>query len=407
MKNRYILVASLLLSNFFAKAQKTSSTDSIRVNQTEVELVYNHYTQNGDNSPITGGIGTERLTVYGPSVNVKKTFGENAISFQLGADIISSASTDNIDFVKSSASILDTRSYGNINYIRTLGKNKLTLNAGIGASIESDYFSFAKYLGISKTSKDNMQTYSAQVQIFNDDLRWGRLDSEYSRPAFLIYPQELRFQEWYDVVKRNSYNLNLNFSQIVDKRNVIGLLGAISFQDGLLATPFHRIYFSDGTLAVEQFPKKRIKGSIGFKWNRFIKGNFILKNSISGYADDFDILGFAFENETALKLNPKWTVFSNLRYYQQSASKYFAPYLEHDSNDRFYTSDYDLSKFNSFKIGFGAKFSPFSYSSDSKRFDTATLSYNYYNRSNSLSAHMVSLAIKYSRFKTKRIKRSK
>ncbi len=397
----------LTLSVFFLFVLNSTAQDSdrekINVNQLEVEFVYNHYMQDGDNSAITGGAGTERLIVYGPSMQVKRSFGKNIIDFQLGADIISSASTDKIDFVVSSASRLDARTYTNMHYSRLLN-NAFTLNGGIGFSIESDYFSFAKYLGVSKVSKNKMQTFSGQIQVFNDDLRWGRLNEKTNfGPSNLVYPIELRFQEWYDVHERNTYNLNLSFTQVLDKRNVVGIFGLLSYQEGLLATPFHRIYFSDDTLAVEQLPKKRKKGSLGFRWNRFIKGNLITRNSISGYADNFDITGFSIENETALKIDPKWTVYGNIRYYTQSASKYFAPYKMHDSASQYYTSDFDLSKFNSYKIGFGFKFSPYHFKTKFRRFDTFTLNYNYYRRSNNLSAHMFSLTVKNTRFyKTKK-----
>lgn len=393
------MVSSLLLSNFFAKPQTNDSLSSIRVNTTEVELLYNQYIQDGNNSAITGGIGTEKLSVYGPSFSMKKRFGKNAISFQLGSDIISSASTDNIDFVVSSVSKLDARTYTNIGYERVLEKNNISIGAGVSFSIESDYFSFGKFIGINASSKNKMQTYSAEFQIFNDDLRWGRINPGYYRPAFLIYPSELRDREWYDVVKRNSYNANLGFSQVINERNVFGISGLLSLQNGLLETPFHRIYFSDGSLAVEQLPPERYKGALSLKLNSFIKGNLILKNSVSGYSDNFGIQGFAVENETALKLNPKWTLHGNARFYSQTASNFFAPYMQHDVNQNYYTSDYDLSAFNSIRIGLGVKHSPFKYTKKNRRFDSATLKYNYYRQSNSLAAHMFSLAINTTRFK--------
>lgn len=407
MKNKYILVSSLLLSNYFSKSQNLEpQNDAPKVNTTDIEILYNHYLQDGNNSAVTGGIGTERLTVYGPSVNIKKGFGNNTIGLQLGADIISSASTDRIDFVNSSASRLDVRSYANLNYSRLLEKNKLSINAGVGFSLESDYFSFAKYLGATKTSKDKMQTYSLDIQIFNDDLRWGRLnDKENYGPSQLVYPEELRYKEWYDIEKRNTYNTKLGFTQVINKRNVFGAIGAFSYQEGLLATPFHRIYFNDGTLGVEQLPKERYKTSLGLKLNSFVNGNLILKNTVTGYTDNFGINAVALENETALKLNPEVTLYGNLRFYTQTESKYFAPYLAHDSAERYYTSNYDLSQFNTIKLGLGVKFSPYKFISKRQQFNSVTLRYNYLRRSNNLSGHMLSMSIQSTRFK-KRKKRN-
>ena len=96
---------------FFAKAQTIKDTVQRKVNRTDIELVYKHYLQDGNNSAVTGGIGTEKLMVYGPELSLKSEFKKNTISLNLGTDIISSASTDKIDFVVSSASKVDKRTY--------------------------------------------------------------------------------------------------------------------------------------------------------------------------------------------------------------------------------------------------------------------------------------------------------
>ncbi len=393
MNKRTILVGSLAFSLLFSKAQE-QKTPKFKLKETEVELLYNHYLQSGDNSAVTGGEGTEQLVVYGPSFNLKKTIGKNGINFQLGTDIISSASTDNIDRIQSSASRLDARSYTSLHYSRYFEKSKITLSAGLSGSIESDYFSIGKFLGISKNSQNDMQTYSAELQIFNDDLRWGRLDDGFlSEPQFLIYPGELRFQEWYDEYKRDSYNLNLGFTQVIDQRNSIGFFSVLSLQKGLLATPFHRIFFLDDSRGVEQFPDKRHKAAVSIKWNRFVSGNIILKNKVGGYMDDFGVLGLTFDNETAIKLSPKWTLLPSVRYYTQQKSKFFAPKGEHDPTDDYYTSDYDLSGISSITIGMGWRHWPAV--RKNKGLHNFSFRYFFYSRSNGLKAHTVSTSFNF------------
>ncbi|SHG25764.1 DUF3570 domain-containing protein [Flagellimonas flava] len=405
MNKRTILVGSLAFSILFGKAQKPKNK-AFKVRETEVELLYNHYIQDGDNSAVTGGEGTERLIVYGPSFGLKKTFGKNGINFQLGADIISSASTDNIDRVQSSASRLDARSYTNLGYSRYFEKSKSSISIGLSGSIESDYFSFGKYLGWTKTSKSDMQTYSAELQVFNDDLRWGRLDDGFlSEPQFLIYPVELRFQEWYDEYKRDSYNLNLGFTQVLDQRNTIGIFTALSLQKGLLATPFHRIFFTDNTRAVEQLPDQRQKLAISLKWNTFTSGGVILRNKIAGYTDDFGILGLTIDNETAIKLSPKWTLLPSARYYIQQGSKYFAAKGEHDANETYYTSDYDLSSINSLTIGMGWRHWPAV--RKNRGLHSFSIQYFYYSRSNGLRAHTLATSFNFLKKKALKEKRPK
>ncbi len=401
MNKRTILVGSLAFSFLFSKAQNKEN-NAFKINETEVELLYNHYVQSGDNSPVTGGEGTEQLSVFGPTFNLKKSFGKNGLDFQFGIDVISSASTDNIDRVMSSASRLDARSYSSLHYSRYFEKSKLAVNVGLSGSIESDYFSFGKSIGISKVSKNDMRTYTAQLQIFNDDLRWGRLEGGFlASPQFLIYPVELRFQEWYDEYKRDSYNLNLGFTQVVNQKNTIGIFSVLSLQRGLLATPFHRIFFTDDTRAVEQFPNKRYKAALSLKWNSFTSGGIILRNKIGGYVDDFGIFGLTLDNETALKLSHKWTLLPSFRFYTQNGSKYFAPLGEHNPNDDYYTSDYDLSSFQSYKFGMGWRHWPDA--RKNKGLNSFTFRYFFYHRSNGLNAHTISTSFS---FKKKRKRRS-
>ncbi|WP_431121468.1 DUF3570 domain-containing protein [Flagellimonas flava] len=405
MNKRTLLVGSLAFSLLMAKAQNRSKSE-FKVKETEVELLYNHYLQNGDNSAVTGGEGTERLTVYGPSFNLKKKLGKNGINFQLGADIISSASTDNIDRIKSSASRLDARSYTSLHYTRYLEKSKMTLSVGLSGSIESDYFSIGKHLGVTKTSQNDMQTYSAELQIFNDDLRWGRLDDGFlSEPQFLIYPVELRFQEWYDEYRRDSFNLNLGFTQVLDQRNTIGIFSILSLQKGLLATPFHRIFFCDNSRGVEQFPDERRKLAVSLRWNRFTTGGVILKNKVGLYTDDFGILGLTLDNETAIKLSPKWTLLPSFRYYTQKESKFFAPKGEHDPTEEFYTSDYDLSGINSITVGMGWRHWPAS--RKNKGLHNFSFRYFFYSRSNGLKAHTVSTSFNFLKKRKGRARKNK
>ncbi|MEK6153430.1 DUF3570 domain-containing protein [Flavobacteriaceae bacterium 3-367] len=393
MNRKWMLAGSLAFTLLLSKAQQKKS-DAFEVNETEVEMLYNQYLQTGDNSAVTGGTGTERLTVYGPSFSLKKTFGKNTLDFQLGADIISSASTDNIDQILSSASRLDARSYTNLHYSRFFEKSKVSISIGLSGSIESDYFSIGKFLSVSKTTKDDMETFSAQFQLFNDDLRWGRLqDGFLSSPKELIYPSELRFREWHDIYHRDSYNLNLGYTRIVNRRNTFGLFTALSLQEGLLATPFHRVFFTDGTAAVENFPRKRYKGALALKWNSFVGGNVVVKNTVNGYTDSFRVSGFSVDHETSLKLGPQWSLLPSFRFYVQKGAKYFARFAQHSPDALYHTSDFDLSPFRSYKFGLGWRHWPAV--RKNKGLNAFSLRYFYYSRSDGLRAHTLSTAFNF------------
>ena len=71
------------------------------------------------------------------------------------------------------------------------------------------------------------------------------------------------------------------------------------------------------------------------------------------YSDDWGIKSHTANIEIPIKISPKWTLYPSYRYYNQTAADYFAPYEQNLSTSQFYTSDYDLSKFNANQYGFG------------------------------------------------------
>lgn len=399
---RKILLAGLLSAFLLkTKAQHADSAyQKSTLSKTEVELVYNHYIQDGHNSAVTGGIGTEKLTVYSPSVRIAQTFREyNALRFVGGVDIISSASVDNIDFVKSSASSRDARSYGYLNYQRQLKRKDLKLGIGSGFSIESDYMSIPALASVEYANPARTRTYSFDFQAYYDDLRWGRLNPDHHRPVRLIYPVELRNKKWFDTYRRDSYNFKFGFTQIINPRLVLGIFPEFSYQKGLLATPFHRVYFKNDALKVENLPGERYKFPLSIRLNYFMASRTILKLNYGFYYDSFDILGNSLELEAAIKASPQWTVSPFFRYYNQSGSEYFKPYKQHDITAEFYTSDYDLASFQSYKAGINLRYLPSAYLTKRISFDELNLRYGFYHRSNGLNAHMVTLAVKFVREK--------
>ena len=111
------------------------------------------------------------------------------------------------------------------------------------------------------------------------------------------------------------------------------------------------------------------------------------------YADDFGILAFAIANETAIKLNSLISISPFIRIFFQNGSRYFAPYRQHSIEQEFYTSDYDLSSFNTYKAGINFRYAPFKYSGKKLGFNELQLRYSFLYRTNNLSAHVLSFFI--------------
>jgi len=398
MKKKY-LVLGLLATALSASAQKAkdSTYKKQRVSQTDVQLLFSYYTQEGDHSAVTGGIGTEALQVYAPEVTIThKRDSVNTFRVNFGVDVITSASTDKIDHIVSSASRVDARTHLDAGYSRLLRRSRVRVGIHSGFSIESDYFSIPVGITLSQANASGTREVSASLQVFLDDLRWGRLDPDHFAPEKLIYPEELRYKEWFTEYKRRSYNASFALYQVINERMQLAVFPELVYQHGLLSTPFHRVYFFGDSLKVENLPRERWKVPLGVQLNTFVGQRLILRSYYRFYRDNFGITAHTLQLETPVKITPRLTLSPLLRYYNQQGSKYFKPYKEHLLSERFYTSDYDLSTFNSYKLGMGVRYAFYKPFLGNYSFQEAALRYAFYKRSDGLSAHMVTLLLEAS-----------
>jgi hypothetical protein len=384
VKKRYI-IAGLLASYMSVFGQRTEpSYSKKKLRETEIQTLLSYYTQDNDHSAVTGGKGTEDLQVYAAQMLVD--WGNDSTQtyhIDAGVDVITSASTDNIDFVMSSASREDARSHLNLGFNRRIRNTGFIYGVTGGISIESDYYSRTGGLSLSHTSDDQNREWSLSFQAFFDDLRWGRFDN--GEPQKLLYPSELRNKNWFTNYNRNSFNLNAGFSQAINSRMVLGIYPGVMYQHGLLSTPFHRVYFKDKSKRVENLPDKRIKFPLGIQLNTFLGTRTILRSYYRFYWDNYGVSAHALEFELPVKVGLNFILTPFVRTYAQSQANYFNPYGEHEVTQEFYTSDYDLSKFTSYKAGFGATYAPIV--GKVRRFREVEIRYAFYQRSDGMVAH--------------------
>jgi hypothetical protein len=387
VKKRYLII-SLFAASLAAQAQKHDSLYTKKeLSKTDVQLLFSFYTQDNDHSAVTGGTGTEDLQVYTTQVAVHhepdsfKTYHISA-----GVDLISSASTDKIDFEMSSASKTDFRGYFKVGYDRHLLRSGFTIGASLSGSIESDYRSLGPAISMSHVNHSRSRELSLALQAYFDNLLWYD-DGEWNK---LVYPQELRYKEWFDIYTRTSYNASLGIYQTINRKMALGLYPGISYQEGLLSTPFHRVYFTDRSLRVENLPRHRLKIPIGVQLNTFVGRRCMVRTSYRYYWDDFGIEAHTVSVEVPLKLTPAVSLTPFARYYTQTRADFFKPYGMHDATETFYISDYDLSSFNSVKAGIGFRRTA-SVSKTQQVFKAFELRYALYSRSDGLVSHTVTL----------------
>jgi len=391
---RIFISGFALLALFQLKAQNvakdTTNYESRKLKVEEVNLVSSYYTQDGNNSAVTGGIGSEHLTDIANTIDVKLVkYGQTGIrhtfDVEAGIDHYTSASSDMIDLsANSSASSSDIRFYPSLSYLRENIDKGRSLGIGVSSSSEFDYQSFGANLSFSQKTKDRNGEFTAKFQTFIDQLK-------------LIEPIELRTygSEGYGTAGRNTFVGTLSYSQIINKELQIMLVGDIISQSGYLSLPFHRVYFADGSVHQEKMPDTRLKIPLGIRASYFLGDNLILRAYYRYYTDDWGINSHTADLEIPVKLTQAFSLSPFYRYYTQSGTKYFKPYGEHTSADEFYTSNYDLSKFNSGFFGMGMKLTPPEGVFGVKHWNTLELRYGHYTRTTNMVSDIVSLNIKF------------
>lgn len=397
MKKIVITVAALVMCLNVAKAQN-DSTSNRKLKIDEVNFITSYYHQDGNNSAVTGGIGSEKLDDFGNSIDLQlsrfdKKNNKHTFGVELGIDVYSSASSDKIDPTTiSSASSKDVRISPSLNYLKENAKNNTALGGGVSFSQEFDYTSIGANVLFAKATKDKNREFSAKASVFLDT--WS-----------VILPVELRNIETNfkykqgDNAPRNSYNLALGLSQVVNQRLQVSILTDIGYQTGLLGTAYQRVYFGDnGNNAYsEKLPDNRFKLPVGLRANYFLGDKFILRSFYRFYTDSWNLTAHTAELEIPYKITPFVSVAPFYRFYSQSGVDYFKPYKEHllSDNSEFYTSDYDLSKFTSHLFGLNFRMVSANGVMGVKKLNVVELRYSYYNRSTDLTSHLITLALKF------------
>jgi len=265
-----------------------------------------------------------------------------------------------------------------------------TIGAGLSYSSEFDYQSFGASLNFAQKTKNRNGEFSAKLQTYLDQVS-------------LIYPIELRTNSGggrheendYATTPRNSFSGGIGWSQIINKQLQVMLDAEVIYQQGYLGLPFHRVYFSDNSVHVENLPSTRLKIPLGIRANYFIGDKFILRTWYRNYHDDWGINSNVVQLETVVKLTPFLSVTPFYRFYQQSAANYFAPYRMHTAADTYFTSNYDLSNFNSSFFGAGFRIAPPEGVFRINHFNALEVRYGHYIKTTGMNSDIISLHLKF------------
>jgi hypothetical protein len=476
------IIFLFLLVGFNAFSQE--STDGIEfkkrvLESTEVDFLLSYYNQDGFKSAVSGGIGSEKLTDVATNIVIAMPLDDDSVlTVDLGISAYSSASSSNInpfnatgasgrggddddDDKKSQKTAAANAPYGTpwqastgasksdqltavtANYAHSSDSRDFIWNADVSFSNEYDYTSVGFGGGIAQLFNDKNTELSVKANVYLDQWRpiYPTELHEYS-----IYGNNFLSQGYFsgvsvldqngqastnyvpsafktiNAVNRNSYSASFGWSQVLSKKLQVSLFFDVLQQQGLLSTPYHRIYFADKAnyyigqaqyipnyesetnvgvykLAddIERLPGSRFKLPIGVRLNYYVNERFVLRSYYRYYSDNWNVQSHTANIELPIKFSDKFTVFPMYRYYTQTQSKYYAAYEKHLSTEQYYTSDPDLATFYSNQYGLGVNYTDIFMGTKIWKFGLKNVDFriNHYQRSDKLSANIATIGCKF------------
>jgi hypothetical protein len=389
------------------------NTDSTKYNPRrlrldEIDLVSSYYSQNGNHSAVTGGIGTEKVTDVSNGIDLNfvwqnHNLNKNTLAVGLSYDVHTSASQAYVS--KTGASKTGgTRIYPSLDWTVENAKSGNTFGVGAYYSGEYNYESLGADAHFSIKTDNKNGEFSAKLQGYFDHVT-------------LIYPSEFipqstvtsgttittasgttesssgHYKANIPSSLRETYTAAFGYSQIINSRLQIAFLADVVGQNGYLGLPFHRVYFSTGKDTIEKLPSSRYKLPLGFRLNYFLGDNIILRSYYRYYLDSWGIKSNTASLEVAYKISPFFSISPFYRFYSQSAAKYFAPYEVHNPSDQYYTSNYEYAKFNSQFFGVGFRIAPPNGVLGWQHLHELEIRYGHYAQTTDLVSNVVSLSL--------------
>jgi hypothetical protein len=463
------VVFLFFLFSFVSFSQEKDSTVVFKkrvLESTEVDFLASYYDQDGTHSAVSGGIGSEKLDDIAVNIIVAMPLNDDdVLTIDLGLSAYTSASSSNINpFNSTSGASSGSASNGSgptpwqassgasgndelksvvANYTHNSDDRNIIWNADVSFSSEYDYTSVGFGGGVSKLFNEKNTEISIKANAYLDQwqpiypselIEYELYGSNFQNQGYFfnitIFDQNGQPSKTYlpskfatvTTVNRNSYSASFAFSQVVTKKFQFSLFFDVLQQQGLLSSPYHRMYFADKPnyyvglpefinqytsssnngvyqLAddIERLPDNRFKLPIGGRFNYYINERIIVRTYYRYYMDDWDLSAHTFNVELPVKISDKFTVFPMYRFYTQTESKYFAPFETHLSTEEFYTSDYDLSTFSANQYGFGVSYTDLFTSAKIFKFGMKNIDFrfNHYVRSDGLIANIGTIGFKF------------
>jgi hypothetical protein len=285
------------------------------------------------------------LTVQGPSVLVRKKFGDSfSASYQYYEDLISSAS---IDVLSTASAYKEKRTQHNLNVDYLHGST--LYSAGFIYSKEPDYRSNTGFLSVSQSMFGDLTTVSFGYSQGWDSV--GEVDHG-------VVVQS--FNNGIGHANANHRTWSAGVSQVITRDLLLGLNFEADENDGYLQSPYRPVRFLDPFsikgysfgLAVAPSTRTGTAGSVQLKyylpWHAAVDGSYRL------YGDTWGIVANTVKFGYTQPLSTAWTLEASARYYWQSHANFYSDLYPYEDSQNFTSRDRELAQFHSLTLGLGA-----------------------------------------------------
>jgi len=231
----------------------------------------------------------------------------------------------------------DRRTAFSLGVPMTFGRHQIT--PSIAYSSESDYVSYGGALNYSLSLNDKNTTLSTG---------WAHNDDSV-RDDLFIWESKL------------TDNVFLGLMQLFGPKAYLTLNASLGFERGYLADPYRSVMFAnvlqttpdDPALSPEVRPRHRNNQILFASWTQFVTpANGSYELTYRFFHDSYGIFANTAELDWHQKIGKHIVVSPTFRYYVQSSADFYYILVPDINNPpSFYSSDYRLSKFESFATG--------------------------------------------------------
>jgi hypothetical protein len=275
------------------------------------------------------------LTVDGPSVLLRKKFGDNfSAAYNYYVDMISSAS---VDVVTQASPYSETRTQHSLTVDALHGKS--TYSAGYINSKEPDYKAQTAFANISQDMFGDLTTVS-----FGYTRGWDKVGE--------------RGTSRNDAADHHAWNVGV--TQVLSRNLLLDLMYEATNSQGYLANPYRQARYLDPvqplgyTYEPQVYPQTRSgnAGSMALKyylpWRASASGNYRY------YSDTWGIRAQTGELAYTQPILRDWTFDAHTRYYHQNHADFYSDLYPYANSQNYLARDRELATFDSLVYGIGA-----------------------------------------------------